>query len=744
MIAMGMTSLQLIDYKTAYQEGEIEIKGIVISEKKEKLYKTIYEIQVESVNGDTAYQGKNIFLNCKKGKNKETVDLKFGDFISFQGDYEKPSERRNEGGFDYASYLRSIKIYGNVILTGNITVIEKDKAFFFSKLAYQFRKAVRGKVQSILKGEKGSLLLGLLIGDISGISDQTQEYFRDSSLTHLLAVSGAQVSYILMGAENMLGKLKIGKQKARVIATVFLLFFLQVTGFSASVTRAGIMGIVTLLAGLFHRKPNTWHAFFFSLLLLMLHNPFCIFDLGLQLSFAGTAGILLFHKKIKEKIEKKRKKEKQKKWVTKIENSVMDMLVVTLSAQIMIFPITLYQFGTVSFTFFLSNLFAGLLISPITFLGCFFCFTAFLMQPLAKLVAFFLNPLLTLLVFISKYSSFLPFSKIYFPIPSLFIIFLYYAFLIYFILPIFQNSREKIRKRIQIHIFPFLCCICILVSLQMIFSFLPNDFKLHFIDVGQGDSTLILSPYGKKMLIDGGGSRKQESFDVGEQTLLPYLLKKGITTLDYVMISHFDADHCNGLISILENLKVKCVILSKQASLSNEFLKIAEIIEEKKISVMVVEAGMEIYLDKTTKITILHPQKTLLQDGKGGLNCNAIVAKVSYQTKEKDFSVLFTGDIEEEAEKLLLEKGEKLKADILKVGHHGSKTSSTKAFLEVVEPQIALIGVGEKNTFGHPNPQVMKRLQEQKIQIYRTDQQGEISITIKKNADMIVKTQIKE
>lgn len=224
---------------------------------------------------------------------------------------------------------------------------------------------------------------------------------------------------------------------------------------------------------------------------------------------------------------------------------------------------------------------------------------------------------------------------------------------------------------------------------------------------GQGDSTLIITPTNRKILIDGGGSRNLDDFDVGTNVVVPYLLARGIKTIDYVMISHFDTDHMNGLIAVLENLSVKKVIISKQTETSFEYENIIEIIKKKNISVQIVQKGDRIVLDKYTYLDILYPD---FQIAEKDLNNNSIVAKLNYC----NFSMLFTGDIEKEAEQHLIKiykETDMLNSIILKIPHHGSKSSSTELFLDTVKPRIALIGVGKDNTFGHPNLGVLERLE---------------------------------
>ena len=202
-----------------------------------------------------------------------------------------------------------------------------------------------------------------------------------------------------------------------------------------------------------------------------------------------------------------------------------------------------------------------------------------------------------------------------------------------------------------------------------------------------------------------------------ENVIAKYLLDKGIKTVDYLIISHFDSDHCNSSKEVIEKLNVKQLVISRQAKENKEFEDIINMAKKKNINIQVVKAGDVLKFDKYTSFKVLWPDTNLLQENP--LNNNSIVARLEY----KSFSMLFTGDIEALAEKQIVAKyiSEELKSNILKVEHHGSKTSSTIDFLNAVNPKYALIGVGENNKFGHPADNTIKNLQEKNIKIYRTD-----------------------
>lgn len=211
----------------------------------------------------------------------------------------------------------------------------------------------------------------------------------------------------------------------------------------------------------------------------------------------------------------------------------------------------------------------------------------------------------------------------------------------------------------------YISIILIPIIIISIFKITPKNLKIHFVDVGQGDSTFIETPYGKTILIDGGGSSSKE-FDIGKSTLLPYILDRGYTKIDYIFISHFDQDHSQSYAKILPELTVSRIFITEQIEENDLFKQIMAIAKKKNIEVTYVKAGDKINIDGV-KFSILHPQKELMTNN--GINNNSMVCKLEYNS----FSMLFTGDIEKEAEELILNKNIDLKADVLKVAHHRFK-----------------------------------------------------------------------
>lgn len=715
-------------YNTMYiKNQEYKVIATVVSKPQEKEYQNIYKIKIESINGNKKYANTHLLLNIKKNK----IKIEYGDKISFNGTYIEPTTSRNYKGFNYKEYLKTIKIYGSFTPNSEIKVIKKDNVNIISKSIYNIKEKIISNVNKSLEEKTKNLCLGILLGDTQNINDDLKEDFKTSNLYHILAVSGTHISYLIIGATFILEKSKINKKISRILTILILIFFMILTGLSPSVVRAGIMGIILISAGLFYRKLDIATSISLSLLISLINNPFSINNNGLLLSYGGTIGIVLFEKKIEKMLKINKKSKTENKIILyksnfciqklyKLKNLIMSMLSVTISAQIIILPIIMLKFNTISFTFFISNILAGFLIGIIIICGYVLIMLSLVSVNLAKYGFLLYNFILKIFIFIVEICSKLPFSKVYITTPNIFLIIIYYVIILALRFSIIKiDTLKKHYKKI-------IAVLLIIILIFNLIKILPSDLKIYFIDVGQGDSTLIVTPKNKKILIDSGGSKLKESFDVGESTLIPYLLNRGINKLDYIMISHFDADHCNGFIAVLDKIKVGKVIISKQAEICNEYETIINIIKEKNIPVQIVKKGDRIQFDKYVYVDILYPTKSFKFDD---INNNSIVCKLVY----KKFSMLFTGDVEKEAETEILSLYKNtniLNATILKAGHHGSKTSSTEKFLEAVKPKIVLIGVGENNTFGHPSEEVIKNLEKCGAQIYRTDLNGEIIIKV--------------
>lgn len=676
-------------YLEIYKDDKsiISATAVVIKGPSEGEYN--YKYTVKARTGK--YKNKKFIVYINK-KNKKL--LEYGDLIEIKGEYSAPEVARNYKGFDYSQYLKTLNIYGTIKVEES-KIINKNQLSPILISINNIKEKMIDNANRNMPKRTANLLLGILIGERDNIQEDIIESFRTANLSHILAVSGAHTSYIILGITYLISKSKTPKRIGYIITIINLLIFIIITGASYSVVRACIMAIVVIGAKICYRKENFFTSICISLIIILIQNPFAINDIGLKLSFMGTAGIVIFNKSITNFFIK-----------LKIKQKIAEALSVTFSAQLMIMPITILNFNTISLTFFISNILASPLLGIIIIFGFISIFISSILNPISKILFLILHIFLELLILVSKVTEKIPGSSILVKTPNILFAIVYYILILFFnyFFVIKQNPTRRFHKKIIKIItikniknaFKVIAVVfLIMLLLTRIVRIINPTLKIYFIDVGQGDSTLIVTPKNKKILIDGGEGKTN--------VLFQYLLDRRINKIDYIIISHFDSDHCNGLIEIIEKMRVENIVMSKQSKESEEYKKILEIIKQKNIKVSSVKAEDKIIIEKNLYTKILNPaEKFEFQD----LNNNAIVAKLIY----KNFSMLFTGDIEKAEENLAKKYKNELKSTILKVAHHGSKTSTSEEFLKYVEPQIALIGVGENNKFGHPNQITIEKL----------------------------------
>ena len=724
-------------YENLYPEENISVEGIVVSNQEEREYKNRYKLNVLTVNSSDKYQSTQMYIEVEKD-----ISFQYGDKVMLQGEFRKGSKQRNTGGFDYQLYLKSIHIYGTLKVE-NYKKISSDNANWFEKSMNDIKLVISQNIENLLEEQEQQIVKGFILGDTTALDEELKEKFQIANISHVLAVSGMHIVYIVIGIEIVFKKW-LGKRHVKYVVIIGLVFYMALTGYTSSIVRAGIMGMMNIVAFLVYRKNDIWTSIAISLGIILIQNPYAITGVGLQLSYLGTIGIILFNKSIKQYFDNRKWIKnnisiKRSKRISQIVENLKDMIAVTLSAQLMILPVMLYHFNMIGIYFVITNILVSIVTGPIMFLSVIFVFSSFIQLQISQFISIFLSLGIKCFIQISNLAN-LPFSKIYVPTPNILFIIIYYIAIlignqIYRIYTSkylnttqtrvknlialmkykLYEKKKKIRKiyqkilkerNVKVFIVKTYKIIFFIVFLVGIYQF-PKNLEIHFLDVGQGDSCFIITPNHKTILIDGGGSTSN-TFDVGKDTLIPYLLDKGYTKLDYILISHFDQDHVGGILPILEEFKVGQVFITKQEEKSENYETFLEIVKEKNLKVREVKAGDKITIGEVT-FHILWPMEKQIEENI--LNNNAMVMKLQY----KSFSMLFTGDIEEVAEKKILDTYKNhldmLKATVLKVAHHGSKSSSTEEFLKAVNSKVAIIGVGENNMFGHPNNAVLERLQ---------------------------------
>lgn len=623
--------------------------------------------------------------------------FRIGDVVNCNFEIRAPSGQRNYGGFDYAFTLKTKGIDGNIKIN-KVFEVQHSKSFYYAYCdkIVELRIEINNFFNKNLKKDLASIIIGILIGDKSGMDGRVIEDFQNANLSHLIAVSGAHFIYVVGFLEYICKFLK-NKRKSQVFLIIGILFFMRLTQYTPSVVRAGIMTIMAILSSVFKRKSDIYTNLAISSLVLIIKNPYSIFDIGAILSFSGVLGIAYFQDKFKLIYQNY---EGRFLWL-------LDSISITIAANIFIIPIMVYYYNTISFTFIIANLVVAPLLGVLIILG----FITFIFK--FKFLIVLLSFILKLFFFLVKFMGKLPFSTVLVCYGSFIFVIAYY-FIVYFL----------IKRKMLLALFTIVAMI--IANL----NFLPkNKLYINFVDVGQGDCMLIRYN-GMNFLIDSGGGISAEDYDVGKNTLLPYLIDRKVYKIDYIIVSHFDADHCRAFLHVMKYIKVKNAIIAKQFKNSRMYSEFLEIANKKKINIIYVKEN-DHFKFKDFRIDIYNPNDEAIMENV--MNNNAILNMLRFGK----INILCTGDLEKIAEDAIITRysnSNVLKADILKVGHHGSITSTSDDFLKLIMPRMALIGCGKNNKFGHPNQFILNKLSAIGCKIYRTDLNGEISICIDENA----------
>lgn len=623
--------------------------------------------------------------------------IQYGQIISVSAVLEQPQTNRNQHQFNYKAYLKRKNIH-YILRASSLSISDQ-----FSPSILMRIQNIRLKTISHLTENISPILspyfLALITGEKNGFSPEMYEVYQQMGVVHLLAISGLHVNLLIGAIYFLLLKFGITRERAVFCLLVFLPFYVILTGANPPVIRAASMTALLLLSEKYATKWSSFSAICLSFILFFVLQPYVINEVGFQLSYVVSFGIILSSRQI----------------LTRQQNAFTKSLAISFVSTIMSSVVMMYHFYSFSWV----GIFLNLIYVPIfTILILPGCLAVFVLSIFPTEIIRFPEAVLTFLIQLVEKLTYIfakiPHQTIVTGRPSPVI-----CVLIILTILIFFYQWQK--KKFPLGMFICFCLLCYLSS----FNF---SGKVSFIDVGQGDSILIQLPYNQgDYLIDTGGqlpfkkeewAKKRKPFTIGGSTLAPVLKSKGISSLDKVIITHSDADHMEGLDDLQKNMTIKELIFAKGAE--NKPIMKEALATMPNIKKTIILAGAKWRSGKNT-FECLYPAKS----GEGG-NDDSIVLKAILDDKVW----LFTGDLEENGENKIL--NQPIKADILKVGHHGSKTSSSKEFIQKVNPSFAVISCGLKNRFGHPHAETIGTLETAGVTILRTDLEGEIIYTFGK------------
>ena len=563
-------------------------------------------------------------------------------------------------------------------------------------------KQVRQSVTRLFAGDTEAFMRALLTGDRSGLSYETRNRMSVVGISHVVAVSGLHVS-LIAGVVLLLCFRR--RRLAAILGIPAMLFFAAMLGFPASVVRAVVMHALLLLAPLFRRESDAPTSLGLALLLILAANPWAVADVSLQLSFAAMAGILLFSEPLLAWQERRflpGQFSKKHRRLACALRGVFSIQAVSLGAMVFTLPLVAAYFGTVSLIAPVTNLLLLTLVGYLFSFGCAAVFFGFLWQPLGKLLAWVLDWAVRFILWVIGKLSEIPFAAVY--TQSAYVV--AWLFAAYLLLAVFLLGRCRHKRAFCAALGATLAC-------AIAFSMLPDTAGLTAtaLDVGQGECILLQSG-GLTVVVDCGGSNAENA---GEQ-LARRLLMQGKTQIDVLILTHFDEDHAGGVPQLLSRMQVGLLLMPDLADDAGSRERLLLAAEDADVPVHIVTQDWTMEFP-TGCLSVFAPVAA-------GTDNDGISALMSVE----EYDILITGDMDAQSEQLLAIRHALHDIEVLVAGHHGAKTSTGRALLQTISPEIVIISVGE-NAYGHPAPEVLERIDAAGALLLRTDENGDIVIS---------------
>lgn len=613
-----------------------------------------------------------VSINSNELRDKSIVfsdyDFEIGDILDVKADINIPNKNTNPNLFNYRNYLLSKKITSNIEIK---KIYEKSrKKSLFLDARNIFYNYIHKVFEENLTYDSSNFVVSLILGENLIDSDD----IRDLGLAHLLAVSGLHMDILMTFILYIFKKLRINYKLGYGFSLLLSLFYGYLISFPYSVIRILIVSGISFLAFVLDEPFDRLKALGLAALSILIANPFAILNAGFVLTFVASSGVYLIYPKIKGFLK---------------EGIISQSIGFTLAIQISLLPFTIFYYGKIN----LLSILANFLIIPIftiaMYIIFFIVFTYPIIRILEKPIFIILDYLMVSILNLTSNLARLNFLTIEFAHPHILsVVYLYLLILVVFYM---KRPNKKTLKS-------FYSLSLLIVALGLDRDYRHKETSFSMIDIGQGDAFL-LNDGGDYYLIDVGGP-KYDDYDSGEKILVPYLKSLGIRNIKAVFISHEDKDHSGNLEILNENFNVENVI-SGPYNIN----------------------GLKKYNPKALKlndkIMLKNGSVTCVFEGKEGEE-NAESLGLLFEIKGT--RILCLGDLPSEYENQL-----KIKADILKLSHHGSGSSTSELFLESVEPKLVLISAGRNNRYGHPSREVIMRLKG--IRVYNSQDCGMVKVS---------------
>ncbi|SMC93586.1 DNA internalization-related competence protein ComEC/Rec2 [Sporomusa malonica] len=696
-----------------YAGQTVSIEGVVdtvpeITGVDEYTKQVRYVVQVEKVKPEQegiAVRASGKVRLSAQYKDKKIKPAAYGERIVVYGKVLELHGYNNPGQIDMTVALKRQNIMARMSAQGQaIKVISVSNTYSWRVALAGWQDGIVKALQKVMPVNDAAILTAVLFGGYEGINKNVIDDFATTGLIHILSVSGAHIA-LVAGLIRWFGsRLRLGSLATISIAALTIILYAVMSGLTPPVIRSAIMGLISLMAVILGRENYAPAALAITALGMLVYQPLLLYDISFQLSFGATAGLVFLYQRTVD-------------YLARFPAWIAGPLAVTLSAQLGVLPLIAWYFNNFPVISFAANIIILPVVELVIILGLAGVIIYTIVPAVGNIIFVISSLLIGLVMMLTALLASVPYSSMYIPSVGITGSAAYYFVLawVYGWRPLHMPGPGQLVEK-----WPRACSftVFLFIGIFLAITWYPRPLTVHFIDVGQGDATLVITPRGKGVLVDTGGSFGSSNFDIGERVVAPYLKHYGVTAVDYLILTHGHQDHAGGAAGVAGDIRINKVMLARE-----EHSPAVQALLRTKPAIAVIPAytGQSFQLDGV--VFRLEQAVGDSETSRRGANGNEVssVIRVSYG----QHSFLITGDLEAQGEAMLLAKGVP-PCTVLKVGHHGAKTSTTVPFLQTISPKFAVISVGYGNRFGHPHSDTIKRLAEMNTLVYRTDKQGAI------------------
>lgn len=761
-IQSGLEAKNPVGLSPFVDSGYVWIHGLVVRPVQRGPEKSVAVIHVDRVET----QAGNIKIDARVRLSLWSVgeNIQYRDQVRARVKLRKPIGLQNHWGFDYGAYLSRDGIHALAsIRKKEYLEVSPGRDPSLLGPVYRVREAIRKILVNSLSEEPSAILQAMLIGETRGLTHNIREPFMISGTVHLLSISGSHLAMVgwlaFQGSRAFLKRLpqgwilllsrRIALVRISVLVTVFpVVGYTLLSGSQVETVRALVMVLVYLLAWWFQRDHHSFNALALSALLILFFNPSAIFSVSFQLSYITVFTLIIFYQFLNKGEDVPPEQDNTRvevrlspggtarKWGIKLGRKLREAVTLSAVAGIVTFPLTAYYFNQIAWMGFIANIvavpFVGFIMVPLglicSLFSVLFDFDTLWMSGLNEFLA-------AQLLSFARLMSDVPMSEVHVPAPPLIVV-----AAIYGIAALAVLAHGWFRPKIIFTI--GLAGIVFIWVFRMIAGPPLGYLQVVFFDVGQGDGAWVRLPDGKTMIIDGGKAYK--NFDIGRMVIGPFLWNLGLYDVDILVATHPQLDHVGGHEFIINKFRVGEVWtngMDKDADFYRRFR--SAMAQNGLIERPVSEADGAVIKGKNYEVRILNPgnmiggKESTLKRKSSRENDQSIVLRIQYGNEV----LLFTGDIEKKAELRLLKKGFRLRSTVLKVPHHGSRSSIVPDFIERVKPEVAVFSAGRNNPYRHPSVDTLKAYRKIRSEIFRTDRQGAI-VYVSDGENRVIRTSL--